>query len=46
MKSRDAAEAEELFHEDPWVKAGILVSEDVVRWTVFLDSRKISPPSR
>jgi uncharacterized protein YciI len=46
MNLRDAAEAEELFHEDPWVKAGILVSEDVVRWTVFLDSRKISSPSR
>ena len=45
MNLRNAAEADDLFREDPWVKAGILVSEDIVRWTIFLDSRKVSSPS-
>ena len=45
MDVRDAAEASSLFDEDPWVKAGILLTERVVPWTIFLDSRRAPAPS-
>jgi len=37
--ARDEAEARALFLDDPWTKVGILSAEDVVPWTIFLDSR-------
>ena len=46
MDVRDAAEAEQLFREDPWAKAGILVSREVLPWTIFLDSRGVPARSR
>jgi uncharacterized protein len=45
MDVRDEAEASSLFDEDPWVKAGILLTEKVVPWTIFLDSRRTPAPS-
>ena len=46
MQVRDAAHASSLFDDDPWVKAGILLTERVVPWTIFLDSRQaMAPPS-
>ena len=44
MKLRDAAEAEELFREDPWVKEDILLTDDVKDWAIFLDSRRADNP--
>jgi uncharacterized protein YciI len=40
VEARDAEEASALFRGDPWEKAGILVSSQVIEWTVFLDSRR------
>jgi uncharacterized protein len=40
VEARDAEEASDLFRDDPWEQAGILVPSDVVEWTVFLDSRR------
>ena len=40
VEARDAEEASDLFRNDPWERAGILVPSDVVEWTVFLDSRR------
>ncbi|HKF42206.1 MAG TPA: YciI family protein [Thermoanaerobaculia bacterium] len=45
MDVRDEAHASSLFDEDPWVKAGILLTEEVVPWTIFLDSRRAPAPS-
>ena len=45
MDASNADEASELFLEDPWVKAGILLTEKVVEWTIFLDSRRASAPA-
>ena len=45
MEVRDAAQAGSLFDDDPWVKAGILLTEKVVPWTIFLDSRRAAAPS-
>jgi uncharacterized protein YciI len=39
VQARDAEEASDLFRDDPWAKAGILVPGQVVEWTLFLDSR-------
>lgn len=36
----DAAGASALLRGDPWETAGILVSDQIVEWLVFLDSRK------
>lgn len=41
VEARDAAQAEGLFREDPWVKAGILLTGEVIEWTIFLDSRQL-----
>ena len=41
----DAAQASALFLEDPWVKSGILLTEKVVEWTIFLDSRGAAAPA-
>jgi uncharacterized protein len=40
VAARDAAEAQELFRDDPWTSHGVLVASDVVEWSVFLDSRR------
>jgi uncharacterized protein YciI len=40
VEARDADEASALLEDDPWVKSGILVSGNVIEWTIFLDSRK------
>ena len=40
VEARDTEEASALFRGDPWEKAGILVSSEVVEWTIFLDSRE------
>jgi uncharacterized protein YciI len=40
MDASDAGEVSTLFHDDPWEKAGILVSGQIIEWVVFLDSRK------
>jgi uncharacterized protein YciI len=45
MDVADAAEASALFLEDPWVKSGILLTEKVVEWTIFLDSRGAAAPA-
>jgi uncharacterized protein YciI len=45
MDVGDTDEASALFLEDPWVKAGILLTEKVVEWTIFLDSRRASAPA-
>lgn len=39
VKARDAAEATELFRDDPWAGSGILSAPEVIEWTIFLDSR-------
>ena len=36
----DAEEASVLLRGDPWEKAGILVSGQIIEWVVYLDSRK------
>src|SRR5262245_32687438 len=45
MDVAEADEASALFLEDPWVKAGILLTEKVVEWTIFLDSRRAPAPA-
>lgn len=40
LEARDADEAAALLRDDPWAKAGILVSSEVIDRTVFLDSRR------
>jgi uncharacterized protein len=40
VQAADAEEVRNLFREDPWAKNGILVPQDVIEWTVFLDSRR------
>jgi hypothetical protein len=39
VAARDEAEARAIFADDPWTPAGILTAEEVVPWTIFLDSR-------
>lgn len=39
VEARDADQASELFREDPWETAGILVTGEVIEWSIFLDSR-------
>jgi len=38
VEASDARDASALFDDDPWTTAGILVTTDVIEWTVFLDS--------
>jgi len=45
MEVAGADEASALFLEDPWVKEGILLTDKVVEWTIFLDSRRASAPA-
>lgn len=45
MEAQDAAEASDSFLDDPWVTNGILLTADVVEWTIFLDSRRAHNPS-
>ena len=45
MDAASTAEASALFLEDPWVKEGILLTEKVVEWTIFLDSRRAPAPA-
>ena len=40
IQAQDADEAAGLFLEDPWTTGGILMTSEVVGWTVFLDSRR------
>jgi hypothetical protein len=40
MEARDAAEAVNLLRKDPWARRGILVHSEVIKWSVFLDSRQ------
>ena len=40
VQACDSNEASALFDDDPWAKNGVLVSSEVVEWTVFLDSRQ------
>jgi len=40
VTAQDADEARELFRDDPWNKAGVLVPSEVIEWQVFLDSRQ------
>lgn len=39
VKADNAEEALAMFHDDPWMKSGILVPGEVIAWTVFIDSR-------
>jgi len=38
VEASDSHDASALFDEDPWTTDGILVTTDVIEWTVFLDS--------
>ena len=40
IEARDSNEALDLFRDDPWTTAGILVTSEVIEWTVFLDCRR------
>jgi len=40
VQARDAAEASDLFRDDPWAERGILVESEIIEWSVFLDSRR------
>jgi len=40
VQARDAAEASDLFRDDPWADPGILVESEIIEWSVFLDSRR------
>lgn len=40
VQASSKAEASELFRDDPWTRHGILVTSEVVEWTVYLDSRR------
>jgi uncharacterized protein YciI len=40
VEARDAQQASDLFRDDPWEEAGILIPSAIVEWTVFLDSRR------
>jgi len=40
VQARDAAEASDLFRDDPWAEGGILVESETIEWSVFLDSRR------
>jgi uncharacterized protein YciI len=42
VSAGNAAEAVELFRDDPWTTSRILVDSEVIAWTVFLDSRQRS----
>jgi uncharacterized protein YciI len=42
LNASDAQEASALLSSDPWEKAGILVADQIIEWSVFLDSRKPS----
>jgi uncharacterized protein YciI len=39
MNARDANEVAALLRDDPWTTGGILVTGEVIEWTVYLDSR-------
>jgi uncharacterized protein YciI len=40
VQAQDAEEVRSLFREDPWATNGILVPQDVIEWTIFVDSRR------
>jgi len=40
VQARDAADASDLFRNDPWAELGILVESETIEWSVFLDSRR------
>jgi uncharacterized protein YciI len=40
VQATSKAEASELFHNDPWTLAGILVESEIIEWSIFLDSRR------
>ncbi len=42
VEASDSHDASALFDDDPWTIDGILVTKDVIEWTVFLDSRRDS----
>jgi uncharacterized protein len=42
MNARDRDEVQALLRDDPWVTAGILLTREVIEWTVFLDSRRLA----
>lgn len=39
LEAQDAEDALSLLHDDPWVRAGILLPAEAIEWTIFLDSR-------
>jgi hypothetical protein len=39
VHARDKYEASELFRDDPWTAASILVESEIIEWSIFLDSR-------
>ena len=43
VQASDRDEAAGLLVDDPWTRQGILVTSEVVEWTVFLDSRRTEP---
>jgi uncharacterized protein YciI len=40
MNADDAGQAEEMFRDDPWAPAGILVADEIREWTVFVDRER------
>ena len=40
LTARDAGEVSALLSGDPWETAGILLTDRIVEWVVYLDSRK------
>ena len=40
VKAGSKAEASELYRDDPWTRHSILVEDEVIEWTVFLDARQ------
>jgi uncharacterized protein YciI len=42
MNARDADEVSALLRDDPWTTGGILVTGEVIEWTVFIDARQRS----
>ncbi len=40
IESCDAEEVSAQVREDPWERAGILIPDEVIEWTICLDSRR------
>jgi uncharacterized protein len=40
VNASDLKQASAMLEKDPWTKAGILFTSEVIEWNVFMDSRK------